>query len=62
MAMKNNPKDGAQFCCINTDFHQGGIIDKSGKEIPITEKMLQLAFEKYINAWESWKNQTCKPR
>ena len=57
MNTKKPLQDGIAVCPLNTDFHQGGIIDAQGREIPITEKMLQRAFTHYIAAWETWKRQ-----
>ena len=34
------------------DFHGASIISDSGEEIPITENMLQQAFQDLISAWE----------
>lgn len=45
------------FCNIYTNFNQAGLIGTDGNETPITEKMLQMAFDKHISAWESWKKQ-----
>jgi len=35
-----------------TDFHGASIVTGSGKEIPITEQMLQRSFEQLIEAWD----------
>lgn len=42
-----------------TDFRGASIVTASGKEIPITEKMLQHSFAELIEAWE--KTQPQKP-
>ena len=34
------------------DLHGASIINESGAEIPITEKMLQKCFKALIEAWE----------
>ncbi|MGD8559585.1 MAG: hypothetical protein PVG89_14520 [Gammaproteobacteria bacterium] len=36
----------------STNFNGGAIIDPDGREIPITESMLQKAFNDLISAWE----------
>ena len=35
-----------------TNFHGACIVTESGQEIPITEQMLQKAFNELINVWE----------
>ena len=37
---------------IEVDFHGASIVTASGKEIPITEQMLQRSFNALIEAWE----------
>ena len=37
---------------IEVDFHGASIVTASGKEIPITEQMLQRSFDTLIEAWE----------
>lgn len=34
------------------DFHGASIIDQNGRETPITEEMLENAFNALIKAWE----------
>ena len=36
----------------HVDFHGAAIIDASGREIPITEEMVQQACDKLANAWQ----------
>jgi hypothetical protein len=38
--------------CPNIDFHGASLVTESGKEIPITEQMLQKTFNALIDAWE----------
>ncbi len=33
------------------DFHGAAIIDEHGREIPITEAMIQQAFQRLENSW-----------
>ena len=35
-----------------TDFHGASLVTSTGKEIPITEKMLEQSFSVLIEAWE----------
>ena len=37
---------------LDVDFHGASIVTASGKEIPITEQMLQHSFSLLIEAWE----------
>lgn len=37
---------------LDVDFHGASIVTTSGKEIPITEQMLQHSFSLLIEAWE----------
>ena len=46
----SNIDHDSQTLAIN--FHGASIIDESGREIPITEQMLQQAFRELIRAWE----------
>lgn len=60
MMSKTKTPNNLLFCNVETDFHQGGIVDQNGNEVPITEKMIQQAFDKYISAWEQWKQKRQK--
>ena len=35
-----------------SDFHGASIVTEAGKEIPITEQMLERSFNELIEAWE----------
>lgn len=37
---------------LDVDFHGACIVTSTGKEIPITEQMLQHSFDSLIEAWE----------
>ena len=47
-----SPADTPPVNNPNVDFHGASIVTESGKEIPITEQMLQKTFIALINAWE----------
>lgn len=36
---------------MDRDFHGAAIIDENGKEVPITEDMIQKACQELSNAW-----------
>ena len=36
-----------------SNLHGASLVDKNGRETPITEEMIQSAFQYYIKAWES---------
>ncbi|MCI0504878.1 MAG: hypothetical protein L0Z73_02090 [Gammaproteobacteria bacterium] len=38
--------------CPNINFHGASLVTESGKEILITEQMLQQTFNALIDAWE----------
>jgi hypothetical protein len=38
--------------CPNINFHGASLVTETGKEIPITEQMLQKTFNALIDAWE----------
>ena len=52
MKQNTNPRKATTQSLSATDFHGASIITESGKEIPITEEMLQKAFADLIKLWE----------
>jgi hypothetical protein len=57
--MKQNTKPGKSSLKnpVQTDFHGACIITDTGEEIPITEQMLQNAFNDLIELWEKSRQQ-----
>ncbi|WP_455208133.1 PA1571 family protein [Kaarinaea lacus] len=52
MKQTANPKKLSPQNFSQPNFHGASIVTESGKEIPITEQMLQKTFKALINAWE----------
>lgn len=50
--MKNHDPKVRQYRSSETDFHGAAIIDEQGREIPITEQMVQQACSALDNAWQ----------
>lgn len=48
----NLEKSSRNDVALEPDFYGASIVTASGKEIPITEKMLQQSFQVLIDAWE----------
>lgn len=42
-----------ELVCPVPDFHGASIVTEEGNEIPITEKMVRSACNKFIEMWES---------
>lgn len=58
--MSQHPKGGAVNGEINPDFHGAAVIDEEGNEIPITEEMVQDAFEELEELEEQTSEDTDK--
>ena len=43
-----------------TDFYGASLITSSGEEVPITEQMLQQAFDTLISTWERAQKRSTK--
>ncbi|WP_455196322.1 PA1571 family protein [Kaarinaea lacus] len=52
MKQNTNPRKAETQNLPGANFHGACIITESGKEIPITEQMLQKAFADLIKPWE----------
>jgi hypothetical protein len=52
MKQNTNPRKAVTQNLSDANFHGACIITESGKEIPITEQMLQKAFADLIKLWE----------
>ena len=46
------PQHSSDTARPDVDFHGAAIIDASGREIPITEKMVQEACQKLEKTWQ----------
>jgi len=52
MKSKTNPSNSIAQHSNAINFHGACIVTESGEEIPITEQMLQKAFNDLISAWQ----------
>lgn len=57
MKRKTYPQKPATENLAHVDFHGACIVTESGNEIPITEQMLQKAFDDLIKQWEQSRSQ-----